>query len=67
MNVVSVLSRILDTLTLALQSSGMDLSQTRISVQIDVGNQAENGLTSVASSSKVFLESTTEFVKAPSF
>lgn len=62
-----MLSRILDTLTLALQSSGMDLSQTRISVQIDVGNQAENGPTSVASSSKVFLESTTELVKAPSF
>ncbi|KAF3444929.1 hypothetical protein FNV43_RR14622 [Rhamnella rubrinervis] len=44
--------RILGTLTQALQTSGMDLSQARISVQIDVGNRADNGLNSVASSSK---------------
>ncbi|XP_015880243.2 transcription factor BIM3 isoform X1 [Ziziphus jujuba] len=43
---------ILDTLTQALRSSGMDLSQASISVQIDVGNGADNGVTSMASSSK---------------
>ncbi|KDP24327.1 hypothetical protein JCGZ_25623 [Jatropha curcas] len=40
---------ILDTLTQALQSSGVDLSQTNISVQIDVGKQGSN---IVASNSK---------------
>ncbi|PON42942.1 Basic helix-loop-helix transcription factor [Parasponia andersonii] len=43
---------VLDTLTQALQSSGVDLSQTRISVQINVANRTESGLTSMASSSK---------------
>ncbi|XP_061344265.1 transcription factor BIM2-like [Gastrolobium bilobum] len=36
---------ILDTLTQALQSSGVDLSRTSVSVQIDVGRRANTGLT----------------------
>jgi hypothetical protein len=32
--------RLLDTLTRALQSSGVDLSQANISVQIDLGKNA---------------------------
>lgn len=34
------LDRLLDTLTHALQSSGVDLSQASISVQIELGKQA---------------------------
>lgn len=34
------LGRLLDTLTQALQSSGVDLSQASISVQIELGKQA---------------------------
>ncbi|KAL5582070.1 hypothetical protein UlMin_014512 [Ulmus minor] len=50
---------ILDTLTQVLRSSGMDLSQTSISVEFDVGSQADSGLTSMASNSK-------DHVKQPS-
>lgn len=54
-----VLSRVLNNLTQALQSSGVDLSQASISVQINVGSRVDSGLTSMASSSKVGLESST--------
>ncbi|XP_022759173.1 transcription factor BIM2-like isoform X2 [Durio zibethinus] len=43
---------ILNSLTQALQSSGMDMSQASISVQIDVGKRVASGVTSMASSSK---------------
>ncbi|KAF2313708.1 hypothetical protein GH714_012817 [Hevea brasiliensis] len=43
---------ILDTLTQALRSSGVDLTQTNISVQIDVGKQGNRGAAIMASSSK---------------
>ncbi|RDX66615.1 Transcription factor BIM2 [Mucuna pruriens] len=43
---------ILDTLTQALQSSGVDMSQTSVSVQIDVGRRANTGLIPSAYSSK---------------
>lgn len=43
--------RILNTLTQALHSSGVDLAQTSIGVQIDVGKR-ENSTTAVAPSSK---------------
>ncbi|OAY60327.1 transcription factor BIM2 isoform X2 [Manihot esculenta] len=43
---------ILYTLTEALRSSGVDLTQTNISVQIDVGKQGNRGAPFVASSSK---------------
>lgn len=43
---------LLDTLTQALQSSGVDLSKTSISVQIDVANRTNSGLASMPSSSK---------------
>jgi hypothetical protein len=47
-------NRILNSLTQALRSSsGVDLAQTSITVQIDVGKQ-ENGTTAVAPSSKVY-------------
>ena len=48
-----VLNRVLNSLTQALQSSGVDMSQASISVQIDVGKRGANGGTSMASSSKV--------------
>ena len=38
------MSRLLNTLTQALQSSGVDLSQASISVQIDLGKRANRGL-----------------------
>uniref|UniRef100_A0A6N2L2G9 BHLH domain-containing protein n=1 Tax=Salix viminalis TaxID=40686 RepID=A0A6N2L2G9_SALVM len=44
-------TRILNTLTQALHSSGVDLAQTSIGVQIDVGKR-ENSTTAVAPSSK---------------
>lgn len=48
-----VLNRILNSLTRALQSSGVDLSQASISVQINVGKPANSGLIGIASDSKV--------------
>ncbi|KAL1322900.1 hypothetical protein HN51_067913 [Arachis hypogaea] len=45
---------VLDTLTQALQSSGVDLSQTSVSVQIDVGRRSNPGFIPSASSSKVY-------------
>ncbi|XP_027926322.1 transcription factor BIM2 [Vigna unguiculata] len=44
---------ILDTLTQVLQSSGVDMSQTNLSVQIDVGRRANAGLVPSPYSSKV--------------
>ncbi|KAL5095743.1 hypothetical protein RYX36_000070 [Vicia faba] len=44
--------RILGTLTQALQSSGVDLLQTNVSVQIDVGRRANTGLTPCQYTSK---------------
>ncbi|CAJ1835516.1 unnamed protein product [Sphenostylis stenocarpa] len=43
---------ILDTLTQTLQCSGVDMSQTNLSVQIDVGRRANTGLIPSAYSSK---------------
>ncbi|XVF71325.1 hypothetical protein PTKIN_Ptkin12aG0028100 [Pterospermum kingtungense] len=43
---------ILNSLTQALQSSGVDMSQASISVQIDVGKRGASGGTSMASCSK---------------
>ncbi|XP_021296318.1 transcription factor BIM2-like isoform X2 [Herrania umbratica] len=43
---------ILNSLTQALQSSGVDMSQASVSVQIDVGKRVASGVTSMASSSK---------------
>ncbi|KAM1666140.1 hypothetical protein ACFX1X_045809 [Malus domestica] len=43
---------VLNNLTQALQSAGLDLSLASISVQMDVANRASSGLTSVASNSK---------------
>ncbi|XP_057517378.1 transcription factor BIM1 isoform X2 [Amaranthus tricolor] len=43
-NISSVYSQgLLSTLTRALQSSGVDLSQASISVQVDIGKRANNG------------------------
>jgi len=49
-------NRILDSLTQALHSSGVDMSQTNVSVQIDVGRQENAGLIPSASTSKVRLD-----------
>lgn len=38
------LSRLLNTLTQSLHSSGVDLSHASISVQIDIGNRANSAL-----------------------
>jgi len=46
-------NRILNSLTQALRSSGVDLAQTSITVQIDVGKR-ENGTIAVAPSSEVY-------------
>ncbi|KAE8720269.1 BES1-interacting Myc-like protein 2 [Hibiscus syriacus] len=43
---------ILNSLTQALQSSGVDMSQSSISVKIDVGKRVVSGVTSMPSSSK---------------
>jgi hypothetical protein len=51
--VVLCLNRILGTLTQALQSSGVDLTQASVSVDIDVGRRANTGLTPCQYSSKV--------------
>lgn len=48
-------TRLLDSLTQALQSAGMDLSQANISVQVDLGKHANRGLTS-GTSAKVQLK-----------
>lgn len=48
-----VLNRILNSLTGALQSSGVDLSQASISVQVNVGKRSNSGPISIASNSKV--------------
>lgn len=49
----SYFDRILNALTQALRSSGVDLSQASVSVQIDVGKRANDGSTAMTSSSKV--------------
>lgn len=38
-----ILDRLLNSLTQALQSAGLDLSQANISVQIDLGKRANRG------------------------
>ncbi|GAV60097.1 HLH domain-containing protein [Cephalotus follicularis] len=43
---------ILNTLTQVFQSSGVDMSQTSISVQIDVGKQANSSQSTISSSSR---------------
>lgn len=43
-----VLNRLLNTLTQALQSSGVDLSQASISVQIDLGKRAHSSTFAVS-------------------
>ncbi|KAK9272891.1 hypothetical protein L1049_003270 [Liquidambar formosana] len=43
---------LLNTLTLALQSSGVDLSQASISVQFDIRKRENSGLTATTSSAK---------------
>lgn len=48
-------NRLLNTLTQALQSSGVDLSKASISVQIDLGNKANSRTTAPTSIIKVFL------------
>lgn len=55
MILVLVLSRIMETLTQALQSSGVNMSQSSISVEIDVATPTENGFSSISSGSKVFI------------
>lgn len=47
------MNRLLNTLTQALQSSGVDLSQASISVQIDLGKRANRGLPLGTSIAKV--------------
>ncbi|KAF5748902.1 hypothetical protein HS088_TW04G00863 [Tripterygium wilfordii] len=52
-NISSAYSQgLLNSLTQALQSLGVDLSQASISVQIDVGKRATNGSTAMTSGSK---------------
>ncbi|KAF8407903.1 hypothetical protein HHK36_007041 [Tetracentron sinense] len=46
------LIRLLNTLTQALQTSGVDLSQASISVQIDLGKRSNSRLTGTTSSAK---------------
>lgn len=48
-----MLNRLLNNLTQALQSAGVDLSQATISVQIDLGKRANTGPTPGISISKV--------------
>ncbi|XP_057488337.1 transcription factor BIM2-like isoform X2 [Actinidia eriantha] len=47
---------LLNTLTRALHSSGVDLSQASISVQLDVGKRANTGRTATVFSEKVWLD-----------
>jgi hypothetical protein len=49
-----VLNRLLSTLTQALQSSGVDLSQASISVQIELGKQSNSSATGPPSVVKVY-------------
>ncbi|XP_071716830.1 transcription factor BIM2-like [Rutidosis leptorrhynchoides] len=52
-NISSVYSQgLLNSLTQALQNSGVDLTQATISVQVDLGKRANRGLTSGTSSAK---------------
>ncbi|KAL9325077.1 hypothetical protein ACSQ67_005722 [Phaseolus vulgaris] len=46
--------KLLNNLTQALQSAGLDLSQASISVQINLGKRANNGLSCGTSSPKVY-------------
>lgn len=48
-----MLARLLNTLTQALHSSGVDLTQANISVQIDLGKRANGRVNSSASTIKV--------------
>jgi hypothetical protein len=50
-----VLNRLLSTLTQALQSSGVDLSQASISVQIELGKRSNSRVTGSPSIVKVIL------------
>ncbi|KAH9739714.1 transcription factor BIM3 [Citrus sinensis] len=52
---------ILNALTQALRSSGVDLSQASVSVQIDVGKRANDGSTAMASSSKVIYDNDSHY------
>lgn len=54
MKVYLVLNRLLNTLTEALQSSGVDLSQASISVQIELGKQSNGRATRPPSVVKVY-------------
>ncbi|KAF5745339.1 hypothetical protein HS088_TW07G00923 [Tripterygium wilfordii] len=45
-------TRLFDALAQALQSTGVDLSQANISVQIDLGKQANRGRSSGTSAAK---------------
>lgn len=47
------LIRLLNSLTQALENTGLDLSQATISVQIDFGKRADRGMTSGPSIAKV--------------
>lgn len=48
-----LMNRLLNNLTQALQTSGIDLSQANISVQIDLGKRANRRVNSSASIAKV--------------
>lgn len=48
-----LLFRLLNTLTKALQNSGVDLSQANISVHVDLGKRSNGKLNSSASTLKV--------------
>lgn len=50
---ILVLARLLNTLTQALHSSGVDLTHANISVQIDLGKRANGRVNSSASTIKV--------------
>lgn len=50
-----MLNRLLSTLTQALQSSGVDLSQASISVQIELGKRSNSRVTGSPSIVKVIL------------
>lgn len=50
-----IMNRLLNSLNEALQSAGVDLSQASVSVQIDLGNRANRGLSSGTPASKVHI------------
>lgn len=50
-----IMNRLLNSLNQALQSAGVDLSQASVSVQIDLGNRANRGLSSGTPASKVHI------------